>query len=47
MTAMAAEIIAEFSSNATIAPLSTTSTPNDGAAHIHNPITVQATGKIS
>ncbi len=45
--AMCGAIIDHIKANAVIAPLATTSTPNDGAAHIHNPITVEATGKIS
>ena len=47
MKALAQVIIGEISSNATIATLSTTSTPNDGVGHIHNPKTVQSMGKIS
>lgn len=45
--AMCGAIISHIQSNAVIASLATTSTPNDGAAHIHTPITVEATGKIS
>jgi hypothetical protein len=47
MIALAEAIIHEFKTQARIGSLSTTSTPADGAGHIHSPITVQATGKIS
>ena len=44
---IAAEIIKEIRNNATIAPLSTTSTPAGQGPHIHNPETNETTGKIS
>lgn len=47
MKAIAAEIIREINGYATIAPLSTTSTIAGDPPHIHNPITVESTGKIS
>lgn len=47
MRAIAAAIIDEIQSNATIGVLSTTSTPAGQVPHIHNPLTVEATGKIS
>ena len=45
--AMAQAIIDEIKDNATIATLSTTSTPSGTGPHIHSPATVSATGKIS
>ena len=45
--AVANAIISHISSNATIAPLSTSESPNDGPAHIHSTKTVSSTGKIS
>lgn len=43
---VAAGILKEIADNAEIFPLATTSTPNDGVGHIHNPITVKSKGKI-
>jgi len=45
--AIAAAIIAEIQANATIASLSTTSTPTGTGPHVHDPATVSSTGKIS
>jgi hypothetical protein len=45
--AMAQAIIDEIKDNADISPLLTTSTPAGAGPHIHNPLTVLATGKIS
>jgi hypothetical protein len=45
--AVAGAVIGHISSNATIAPLSTTSTPAGTGPHEHNPITVSSDGKIS
>lgn len=45
--AMAEAIIEHIKANATIAILSTTSSPAGQGPHIHDPETVKSTGKIS
>lgn len=47
MKALAQALIDEIGDNATIAVLSTTSTPAGSGPHTHGPATVQSTGKIS
>lgn len=47
MKALAQAIIDEIGNNATIATISTTSTPAGAGPHVHNPATVSSMGKIS
>jgi hypothetical protein len=46
MRAFMQAIVDEIQENATIESLSTTSTPAGAGPHVHDPATVEATGKI-